>query len=293
MRQRIVLEALLLAVAACACGRAPSPEATVPAPSTGGEHATPEESGAPGDAAEPDGLAAARAFVARLQALSNANDPAVADAYADDALIVAERIGIHGPGQPLVSTGRELKQALPEALARAAQADDRLVLRELAFAREGETIEVRAVRYSTLRCYEDRYFLLRLRPGGAMGYEIIRQEMRTQSFSSCQDVDAAALAREVAGELEGSLPRMLDERTRLDEVRRDASDLTYLLTLVSVSSSRLPRLDPTLRVRVLREVCLRPDLRRLGDHGGTVTYLYRSRDQRETLRFTMTQRECP
>lgn len=259
---------------------------------------TPEAGATPAQGGEETGtdqLASARAFVERLLALHRDFDPALVHAYADDAVIATRRVADDGTSERVEVTGREWKALLERAMPVAAQRGDTFELRGLDFVRgEGDEIEVRAVRYSHLRCYEDRDYRLRLRPGGSLGYQIVREETRTLAGSRCDDIDPVALARQYAARAEGSLPMMLDEETRLDAVQNEGPTIRYVFSLVTVSSEELPGLEPSLRELVLAQVCSRPDFRRLVDHGGTVAYAYRSMDGQQSVEdITVGRGDCP
>lgn len=134
----------------------------------------------------------AKAFLARLAALGDAYDPALADLYADDAAIKAIRRYPGGQERVMELTGIEWKDLIRSAMPLARLQNDRSELREPEFEVEGDRVKVKANRYSFRKCYLDTGYYVILERQSDRSLRIVEEYYGTQAHSDCQAPPASA-----------------------------------------------------------------------------------------------------
>ena len=110
--------------------------------------------------ADDEGIAAAQALFDKYVALEHAYDGAVADLYADTALIVNKRIYPTGEVRELTFPADKYKALVRAAMPLAATRGDRSTYSTVSYTREGQRVRIKATRFSELKKYSSPISLL-------------------------------------------------------------------------------------------------------------------------------------
>ncbi|MCB1786899.1 MAG: hypothetical protein KDJ33_11645 [Gammaproteobacteria bacterium] len=125
--------------------------------------------------ARADALSEASALFERYVALEHAFDPAVADLYADDALIVNTRLYPNGESVDLKVPATEYKMLIRQAMPVAKATNDTSEYSDVTYVEEGRGFRVHARRHSNLEQHTSPLTLL-VEPD-AQGRWVIREEL--------------------------------------------------------------------------------------------------------------------
>ena len=127
----------------------------------------------------------ARQFFAHGQALGESYDVAIADLYADDARIIAFRRYPHGLERAAEFSGSQWKVLIQSLMPIARSRNDRSEYEDVSFNVEGNTVRIRARRYSVRKCYWDDnyYMIIAKKPGGKI--QVIEEYTESQPLSDC------------------------------------------------------------------------------------------------------------
>jgi hypothetical protein len=117
----------------------------------------------------------AKVLFDRYVQLGNAFDPAIADLYADDALIKNTRTYPNGQVRELTMPALQYKMLIRQAMPLAKAKGDTSSYSEVTFDQEGSGVRVRATRFSNLKKYSSPISLL-LAPDNS-GRWLIREEI--------------------------------------------------------------------------------------------------------------------
>lgn len=147
---------------------------------------------ASGAVADPSLDREARDFLARYIALGEAFDPAVAELYADDALVKAYRRYPFGLERAMEMSGVAWKELIRTAMPWAKAQNDRSDFRVPEFQVDGGRVKIKANRYSFRKCYLDTgyYMILARQPDGSL--RIVEEYTETQPQSDCRPAPASA-----------------------------------------------------------------------------------------------------
>jgi hypothetical protein len=103
---------------------------------------------------------AAKQLFAQYVALGHAYDPAVAELYADAALIKNQRAYPSGQVRELTLPAAQYKALLRHAMPAAKARGDRSTYSQVSYASEGERVRIQAARFSELKNYTSPISLL-------------------------------------------------------------------------------------------------------------------------------------
>jgi hypothetical protein len=117
----------------------------------------------------------AKALFDRYVQLEHAFDPAVADLYADDAVIKNKRTYPDGQVRELAFPAAQYKALIRRAMPLAKARGDTSSYSDITFRDEGSGVRIRATRFSNLKKYSSPLSLL-VAPG-AGGKWLIREEL--------------------------------------------------------------------------------------------------------------------
>lgn len=127
----------------------------------------------------------ARVLFAEFVRLRNRFDPSLADLYADSAKIRVFEALPEGNPQPRMYSGTQWKAGLPGVLSKAKARNDANEYEEVRYQDLGDSVEVRAKRYSKGGCYWDRTWTLIIgRQQG--GYKIIGEHIKVDPQAKCE-----------------------------------------------------------------------------------------------------------
>jgi hypothetical protein len=124
-------------------------------------------------------------FFARYVALSDAFDPAVAELYADRAVIRSVRRYPHGLERAIELGGVEWKAMVLKAMPLAKAHNDRSQFKDPSFQPQAGGIKISAQRYSLRKCYLDPNYYMVVARSATGGLEIIEEYSETQPQSNC------------------------------------------------------------------------------------------------------------
>lgn len=128
----------------------------------------------PGYASEA-GIAAAKTLFGRYTALERAFDPAIANLYADTALIRNKRTYPAGQVRELTFPVSQYRSLIKTAMPLAAARSDFSTYSDVSYAMEGERVRITAKRFSNLKKYYSPFSLL-VGPS-AQGSWLIHEEL--------------------------------------------------------------------------------------------------------------------
>ena len=128
----------------------------------------------------------ALAFFAEYQQLYGAFDGAVADLYDDGAAISSLRRYPTGQTRKNQFPGAQYKKLIRSAMPLAKQKNDRSTYKVTGVEIEGAIATIKAERFSTLKCYTDSGFFIRVRRDENGKYMIIEEHTETQAHSECE-----------------------------------------------------------------------------------------------------------
>ena len=101
-------------------------------------------------------------------------DPALADLYADDAVIYLTRRYPDGRTRTLQVTGKEYKPLVRQAMPIARNRGDVDVYSDVRFENQGDRVRITATRYGTLKKYRAPHELI-VGPRGSSGWKILKE----------------------------------------------------------------------------------------------------------------------
>ncbi|MEM9255897.1 MAG: hypothetical protein AAGA91_10630 [Pseudomonadota bacterium] len=241
--------------------------------------------------------AAYRAFFERYAALNEAYDPALADLYANEAVILAARKTSVGSEQIMRLEGRRWKELVAANLEQARQRGDRSEFSDIEVTLQGRQATITASRYAVLSCFtDDRYYMI-VKTVETGSIEIVEEFVETPSRSQCvipEQEKVASVLQGTAKVLSGRLPMMVDEGTRLEAAKAQGNTLTLQYELINHTSEQLDgaSLERSLRPLVIKQTCDNPDLRAVLDQGAVVTYRYYGSDRAEILEMSLNAEAC-
>lgn len=145
MKRTLALLLALFALALCQAATA-APKAAKASNATAAK--TPKTAAARGDA-----VAKAKAFFARYVQLEHAFDPAMADLYADNAVILNKRIYPNGKTTSLQIPALRYKHVLRTTMNDAKLKGDISTYSNESYTPEGDKVRIKVTRYSVLKKY--------------------------------------------------------------------------------------------------------------------------------------------
>ena len=237
----------------------------------------------------------AERFVKRYQHLSDTYDPAIADLYADDAVLKTSYTRMSGEIVEMSFTGAQYKELVPKVSPLAKARQDRSELKDLRYEAIEGGVRVRATNVSLSKCYEDSGFILELRDDGAGGFVIVGNHSNTQSRNMCPDQDPLPMMQPLLNQVEGKLPMRLDQNTRLDELVAAPQSLTYSYTLFGVNEAEfnVAAFSDAAKPSLLRQACVTPVFRSILDNGAKLVYVYRYERGAELTTLAIAEENCP
>lgn len=134
----------------------------------------------------------ARDMLARYIALGEAYDPAIAELYADDAVIKTYRRYPFGRERAMEMRGAAWKALIRTAMPWAKAQNDRSEFRETEFEVDEGRVRIKANRYAFRKCYLDTgyYMIVARQPDGSL--RIVEEYSETQPQSDCRPAPAGA-----------------------------------------------------------------------------------------------------
>lgn len=178
--------------------------------------------------------AAGRAFFDRYIRLSDRDDPAFLELYADSARIHVLRVLASGETQALDLSGTQWKQNIIN-FSRATRNHPSSTFSHLSVHREGQRLRLLTVRYSPSNCRTDEGYSMVIAKNTRGVWQIVENSWEAWEGSLCPGADApkslAEHLRETAAIFASGLPMEMDAQQRLDSVTLEGTRLEYHYTL--------------------------------------------------------------
>lgn len=237
-------------------------------------------------------------FFGTYRRLSASLDEGVADLYSDDARITVRGVYPDGQSSKVSMTGAQLKSVLPRVLREAKFRGDTSEYSNVEASPLGESVKIKADRYSALKKYTDReyYMVVSEQPDGSIAITEEYSEARPQTLPGGEIAgdDLQSQMRLLESRMTGLLPMMVDEDTRLDSVSASGDRFSFHYTLAETSGDELDNgvFSALMQKSMSEHACSEPGLRRLLSAGGTLEFVYVDRDATPVARFALTSADC-
>jgi len=234
-------------------------------------------------------------FFNRYVELNEKFDVSVSSMYSDKAKIHTFRRYPHGLERAVKLTGSQLKDLLNKGMPVAKQRGDISKYDEIQISIYGNQAKIKAKRYSVLKCYTDKAYYMVVEEVLDGGLQIVEEYTETQPQSECTNSDDLnVLLQNAKAQLEGSLPVMVDEDTRLDDVFTTDNIFQYQYTLVNVTNEELDlrALDDSLKPIVQNQACTMPNLKSLAEKGAIISFLYNDKNGNNTTTINIEIEDC-
>ena len=237
----------------------------------------------------------AETFIERYQHLSRSYDVGIGALYADDAVLSTTYTKMNGHRLQMKLSGADYKRLVPRMMPLAQARKDRSELRDIRFEINDDHVMVYATNVSLSKCFEDTGFTMTLRMEPGQGLLISNVSSHSQSRNLCPDQDPRPLMEPLLKQVEGRLPLMLDDATRLDTLVATSQDLTYEYTILGLTDKAFDAnaFVESVRPALLKQVCVTPVFRRILDNGATLNYIYRSESGEQRADLKVGEDDCP
>ncbi|MEO8249865.1 MAG: hypothetical protein ABI589_10885 [Burkholderiales bacterium] len=138
-----------------------------------------------GDPSTFDATREARAFLRDYVGLTATSDVAVVSLYRDDARLQISAMAANQEVRTAAVSGRNWKRQLRAGWYDASSQLEASSFRDVAIARQGDRVVIRAKRYSQTRCYWDPNYLVSIEPNAGGVFEIVEERITFQHSSRC------------------------------------------------------------------------------------------------------------
>ncbi len=235
-------------------------------------------------------------FFQRYDALYQSFDPEVIDLYSDQVVVSAVQILPDGGQRTLQLKGEQWKEMLRDSLGLAKKRGDRSEYTNIAVEHLEDGARITADRYSTVKCFQDDGFHLRVRKEADGQLRIVEAAMQSPMQTRCEgsENDVELVLQGAVDMLSKQLPIMVDQDTQLKRVSSDGKVLTlhYVLVNITVEELDLEAYAEAMRPALLQNSCTVPSFKGLIDQGGRLAYSYRDRDGREIYNLQLGAEDC-
>ncbi|HYW03560.1 MAG TPA: hypothetical protein VFA86_06410 [Gammaproteobacteria bacterium] len=115
-----------------------------------------------------------------------------------------------------------------------------------------------------------------------------------ESSGSGGSPDINKLLSQTADRVNATLPRMVNDGTRLDSVRAGKGHLQYNYTLVKYTANQMDgaKLHAMIQPRLVKQVCSSRKMQVYMHSGVDVTYVYHGKDGKQITSVTVHQSDC-
>ena len=125
------------------------------------------------------------AFFERFVKIGQRYDLAVAELYADDAVIRSLRKYPLGASKTMDVSGVQWKALIKQVMPSAKLLDDKSLYSNMKFTLSGDDVKVKADRYVPRRCYTDKGYYLVIRKQQDGRYLIVEEYLETEAAATC------------------------------------------------------------------------------------------------------------
>ena len=236
-------------------------------------------------------------FFEKYQALGNSFDPAIGDLYSDEAKITAIRKMPDGIEQTLKIEGGKWKQILVDSMELGKKRGDKSEFSKINISVETNRAKITANRYATVKCFNDSSYYMIIENTAHNELRIVEEFMESPLQSTCANTpknDIALVLQASAKMINKQLPLMVDSDTKLEKISAEGKTLIYHYVLVNFLSSELDAeaLESNLKPATIQQTCTMSNMKPIIDQGGTVSYRYNGKDQKQVLEINIDKRSC-
>jgi hypothetical protein len=236
-------------------------------------------------------------FFKQYESLSIAYDPTVANMYSDDAKIHAIRIMPDGVEQTIKMDGSKWKELITSTMEISQKRGDKSEFSNIVVAMDGDVAKIKASRYSSIKCFTDDKYYMRVKKQSDGVLRIIEEFAETPLESSCKTTkkdDLELFLKGVVKVANKQYPMMIDADTKLEKTSAEGKTLTYHYTLVNYTAKELDAqiFEQSMRPNLLKQTCANASLRNVIDKGGMIVYQYNGKDQKGVSSMNINVSDC-
>jgi hypothetical protein len=253
-------------------------------------------------AQDPAAPPSAEQFFDHFVALGRAYDPAVADLYADDAMIQSVRRDPDGTSRTLRFIGEPYKRLIRSTMPLARQRGDRDRYSDVSVSADGGRTRIRCTRYNELKRYTSPFELVLERSGDS--WQIIEEYSESRASGAAGGPAPSATAREpispavlqaAADKLSSYTPMMVDSVTELSRVGVEGLAIVYEYRLVGIDSLEISpdQLRMLGHAGAAKQNCANAKTRgEFLDRGVVMRYRYFGGNRQLITTFDVTAADC-
>jgi hypothetical protein len=236
-------------------------------------------------------------FFKQYESLGHAFDPTVADMYSDEATIHTIRKTPDGVEQTLKMDGSKWKELIISTMEISQKRGDKNEFSNIAVAMDGDVAKIMASRYSTIKCFTDDRYYMRVKKQSDGVLRIIEEFSETPLESSCRTTkkdDLELFLKHVVKVANKQYPIMVDADTKLEKTSSEGKTLTYHYTLVNYTADELNAqiFEQNMMPDLLKHTCADSSLRNVVDKGGMIVFQYNGKDQNGVSSMNIKESDC-
>ena len=236
-------------------------------------------------------------FFKQYESLGHAFDPTVADMYSDAATIHTIRKMPDGVEQTLKMDGSKWKELIISTMEISQKRGDKNEFSNIAIAMDGDVAKITASRYSTIKCFTDDKYYMRVKKQSDGVLRIIEEFSETTLESSCKTTkkdDLELFLKSVVKVANKQYPIMVDADTKLEKTSSEGKTLTYHYTLVNYTADELNAqiFEQNMMPDLLKHTCADSGLRNVVDKGGMIVFQYNGKDQNGISNMNVKKSDC-
>ncbi len=236
-------------------------------------------------------------FFKQYESLGHAFDPTVVDMYSDEATIHTIRKTPDGVEQTLKMDGSKWKELIISTMEISQKRGDKNEFSNIAVAMDGDVAKITASRYSTIKCFTDDKYYMRVKKQSDGVLRIIEEFSETPLESSCKTTkkdDLELFLKHVVKVANKQYPIMVDADTKLEKASSEGKTLTYHYTLVKYTADELNAqiFEQNMMPDLLKHTCADSSLRNVVDKGGMIVFQYNGKDQNGISNMNVKKSDC-
>lgn len=236
-------------------------------------------------------------FFARYDQLSNADDPASAALYADDARVKITRLSPDGIERSMAMAGKKLKELYLENIDTIRKMGAKSSYSYLKINRKGDTAKITATRYDNLECFSDpNYYMVVSRKADKKLY-ITEEYSESSEQSFCKQGLKDSLALQLAlgaSMVSKNLPMQVDPDTQLERVEAKDKTITFTYRMLHFARAELndDKISMDVVPQIVQQGCQNPGMRKMLDQGALMHLNYIDREAKPITQINLTQKDC-
>lgn len=236
-------------------------------------------------------------FFEKYQTLGGNFDTAIVDLYSDAAEIKAIRKMPDGVEQTIKIEGKKWKQMLIDSMELGKQRGDRSEFSMIEVIVQKNRAKITANRYATVKCFNDIKYYMVVEKGVNEELKIVEEFMESPLQSACTNTPKNDISLVLQGSVKminKQLPMMVDSDTKLEKTSSEGNTLIYHYVLVNYLSTEIDpvALEQSLRPMVTQQTCTLSNLKPVIDQGGSISYKYNGKDQKQLLTIVIDKSSC-